>query len=660
MSNRPDSGSPSTLSADRKLALFQAVFDEIPDVVLLKDEDGNFLLCNQTVARLYGTTPDEMIGKHDDDFGVPTDMADGFRANVRAIMASGKTEIVFEDSRDATTGEVRHFKSIKRPFKDAQGRNEILVIAHDITDVVRAQQQVAQSEFTLQQVMMATQEGVWDWHVPSGRLVHNERWFGILGFQAGEIGDHLEAFVGQLHPDDRSSVWQQIQRLLDGADSHYESEHRMVRKDGSVIWVHDRGRVVDRDAQGRATRVVGAYADITERKQGQTALEQALQQAQSATRAKSEFLATMSHELRTPMNGVLGMAQLLMAPSLTAAQRIDYAKVILRSGETLLALLNDTLDLSRVEAGRLELSVSSFEPAALVARTMDSFRASAARKGLQLSMDDNAMPRGRFIGDPLRLGQMLSNYLGNAVKFTPRGSITVSVTEGVDEAGNPTLEFAVDDTGVGFAEDKRHLLFQPFSQIDGSSTREYGGTGLGLSIVARFAQLMGGQVGASSKPRLGSRFWFRVPSKRLMRAEPLQDTPAQCPVQPSGPCRTQVLVAEDDPVNREVLGLLLGSLDAKADFVPDGEAAVAAMTGGHCYDLVLMDVQMPVLDGLAAARRVRAWEHEQGRARLPIVAVTSGVFEEDRRLCFDAGMDDFIAKPIVLEQLASVLDRWSR
>ena len=157
MSHRPDSRSPSTLSADRKLALFQAVFDEIPDVVLLKDEAGNFLLCNQTVARLYGTTPDEMIGKHDDDFGVPTDMADGFRANVMAIMASGQTEIVFEDSRDATTGEVRHFKSIKRPFKDAQGRNQILVIAHDITDVVRAQQQVAQSEFTLQQVMMATQ-----------------------------------------------------------------------------------------------------------------------------------------------------------------------------------------------------------------------------------------------------------------------------------------------------------------------------------------------------------------------------------------------------------------------------------------------------------------------------------------------------------------------
>ncbi len=156
MSHRPDSRSPSTLSADRKLALFQAVFDEIPDVVLLKDEAGNFLLCNQAVARLYGTTPDEMIGKHDDDFGVPADMADGFRANVMAIMASGQTEIVFEDSRDATTGEVRHFKSIKRPFKDAQGRNQILVIAHDITDVVRAQQQVAQSEFTLQQVMMAT------------------------------------------------------------------------------------------------------------------------------------------------------------------------------------------------------------------------------------------------------------------------------------------------------------------------------------------------------------------------------------------------------------------------------------------------------------------------------------------------------------------------
>ncbi|MDO9091039.1 MAG: PAS domain S-box protein [Rubrivivax sp.] len=611
----PESNPSSTLSADRKLALFQAVFDEIPDVVLLKDENGDFLLCNQTLARLYGTTPDEMIGKHDDDYGVPKEMADGFRANVKSIMASGRTEIVFEDSRDATTGELRHFKSIKRPFKDADGRNQILVIAHDITDVLHAQRQVAQSEFTLQQVMKATQDGVWDWHVPSGHLSHNDRWFSILGFEAGEIPDHLDAFTGQLHPDDRPKVWEQILRLLDGTDSHYASEHRMLRKDGSVIWVLDRGRVVERDPQGRAIRVVGGYSDITERKHGQVALEQALQLAQSATRAKSEFLATMSHELRTPLNGILGMAQLLRTPSLTGEQRIDYANVILRSGETLLALLNDILDLSRVEAGKFKLVESSFEPAALVVETLEAFRAAAALKGLNLSLEGAYMPRGSHIGDPLRLRQMLSNYLANAIKFTPRGSIAASVTEGADSHGRPFLEFAVTDTGVGFPADKQHLLFRPFSQLDSASTREYGGSGLGLSIVARLAELMGGQVGASSTPGVGSRFWFRVPAMPLARADLPQDSSSPATSQQVCAGSARVLVAEDNPVNREVLGLLLDSLGAQADFVHDGKAAVDAITGGSCYDLILMDVQMPVLDGLAGTQRVRTWETAQHKAR---------------------------------------------
>lgn len=657
----PGSGTSAPLSADRKLALLQAVFDEIPDVVLLKDENGDFLLCNQTLARLYGTTPDAMIGKHDGDFGVPKWMADGFRANVKAIMASGRTEIVFEDSRDATTGEVHHYKSVKRPFKDADGRNQILVIAHDITDVVNAQRQVAQSEFTLRQVMEATQDGIWDWHVPSGRLGHNDRWFSTLGFEAGETADHVDAFSRQLHPEDRPAVWAQIQRLLDGTDSHYASEHRMIRKDGSVIWVLDRGRVVERDAQGRAVRVIGACSDIIERKHGQVALRHALQLAKSATRAKSEFLATMSHELRTPMNGVLGMAQLLTMPGLTEAQRIDYAKVILQSGETLLALLDDILDLSRVEAGRFELQESVFEPADLAAQTLESFRASATLKGLNLVLDVASVPTGCHSGDTLRLRQMLSNYLGNAIKFTTSGSVTVSVSQVVDGAGSPFLEFAVVDTGIGIAADKLHLLFQPFSQIDSSSTRAFGGSGLGLSIVARLAELMGGQVGARSVPGIGSWFWFRVPAKPSARAGLPQGLTSSLP-NPSQPIcagRTRILVAEDNAVNCEVLGLLLNSLGAQSDFVHDGQAAVEAITGGARYDLVLMNIQMPVLDGLAATQHVRAWEHGQGRPRVPIVAVTAGAFEDNRRLCREAGMDDFIAKPIVLDELARVLDRWS-
>jgi len=200
---------------------------------------------------------------------------------VLAIMARGETEVVFEDSRNALTGEIRHFKSIKRPFKDADGNNQILVIAHDITDVIRAQQQVAQSEQRLQEVLAATREGIWDWHVASGRVVHNQQWYRILGFAQGEITGHVDAFSARIHPDDKAMVWQRLRQLLSGKHEFYMSEHRMVCKDGTVIWVLDRGRVAEYDSHGTPVRVVGAYADISERKRHEVELRAALEAAQT-------------------------------------------------------------------------------------------------------------------------------------------------------------------------------------------------------------------------------------------------------------------------------------------------------------------------------------------------------------------------------------------
>ena len=269
------------IADQKRLALLEAVFEETPNVVLLKDANGNFLLCNRALARLYNTTPEAMVGKHDGDFGVPKELADGYRANVLAIMARGETEVVFEDSRNALTGEIRHFKSIKRPFKDADGNNQILVIAHDITDVIRAQQQVAQSEQRLQEVMAATREGIWDWHVASGRVVHNQQWYRILGYGHDEITGHVDAFSARLHPEDKALVWQRLRQLLNGNDEFYRSEHRMIRKDGSVIWVLDRGRVAECDAHGEPVRVVGAYVDISERKRHEVELRAALDLAKS-------------------------------------------------------------------------------------------------------------------------------------------------------------------------------------------------------------------------------------------------------------------------------------------------------------------------------------------------------------------------------------------
>lgn len=280
----PDTENPSVLKVEAPIALdkqalhdseamLRNVLDEIPDPLVLKDRDGNFLFGNRTVARLYNTTPAEMVGKHDGDFGVPQEMADFFRENVLAIMSSGETQVVLEDSRDAVSGEIRHYRSIKKPLKDAHGNNQILVIAQDITDIVHAQEMLVKSERRLRDVLEVTREGIWDWHVPSGKVIHNAQWYGLLGYEAGELGDDFETFGKLVHPEDAEAVMRRLEETLKGRTDTYYSEHRLVRKNGAPIWIQDRGRVVEWDAQGKPLRLVGSFADISMQKAHQRQLE---------------------------------------------------------------------------------------------------------------------------------------------------------------------------------------------------------------------------------------------------------------------------------------------------------------------------------------------------------------------------------------------------
>lgn len=254
-------------------SFLRTIIDEIPDPLVLKDQHGNFLLCNQATARLYNTTPAAMVGKHDGDFGVPANLADAMRKSVQAIMARGVADIVFEDSRDATTGELRHYRSIKKPLKGSNGQDQILVLAQDITDVIRVQSQLRESELRLLHVLEVTRESIWDWHLASGTMQHNRQWFEALGYAEGEIASTIKGFVSLIHPDDLPLVNQRLNDLLEGTVTQYNSEHRMLRKDGRAIWVQDRGRVVQRDPQGKPERLVGSYTDISVQKAQQQYLE---------------------------------------------------------------------------------------------------------------------------------------------------------------------------------------------------------------------------------------------------------------------------------------------------------------------------------------------------------------------------------------------------
>ena len=395
---------------------------------------------------------------------------------------------------------------------------------------------------------------------------------------------------------------------------------------------------------------------VQERQTTLQELERAKRVSEAANQAKSDFLATMSHELRTPMNGILGMAQLLEAGDLDAVEQRRYVRTIAESGSTLLALLNDILDFSKIEAGKIQIVESDVALGPLVEGILALFAEAARGKGIELRIKSNGLDGRVYRSDPLRLRQMLTNLVSNAVKFTEVGFVQIETLESVDGNGRLWLEIGVADSGIGIPEDKQSLLFDRFSQLDASTTRRHGGSGLGLSILRGVAHAMGGEAGMTSRVGDGSRFWFRVPMTRVA------DGGAGAATR-GAPDRGalfvgRALVADDTPANRLVTERLLARLGVAVVAVEDGQRAVDAVVGGEPLDIVLMDLQMPGMDGLEAARLIRAWEETGRVARVPIVALTAAAFDADRQRCLDAGMDGYLTKPLMLANLRAELGRW--
>jgi PAS domain S-box-containing protein len=470
------------------------------------------------------------------------------------------------------------------------------------------------------------------------------------------------------HPEDRSMVREALEAHLAGRSEQYDVVGRMLHRDGSARWYLQRGRAV-RDANGKPTRLLGTLVEITEVKKLEEDLIRAKETAESANRAKDDFLANVSHEIRTPMNAILGMTEMVLGEPLTAGQRqwLGNAKL---AADSLLAIIDDLLDFAKLEAGKLELARAEFSLDAVLEETLRTLAIRAHLKRLKLTARvGERVPERLLLGDEGRLRQILLNLVGNAIKFTSKGEVEVIVDLGDDESGPElaSLHFSVRDTGIGIPPDKQVLIFQAFTQQDTSTTRTYGGTGLGLTIAARLASLMSGTISVSSALGRGSTFTFAaafgvskerapVPRRALSVDQrspsvPLAVTPELLAVGP----HLRVLVAEDNEFNADLIRQLLQRRGCDVRIASNGTDAVALARAG-AFDLMLLDLHMPGMDGFEVIMRLREVERRTG-GHLPVVALTARARAEDRERCLAAGMDDFLAKPVRADVLWSAIAR---
>ncbi len=616
--------------AQRELQRSQAMLDRLfrlsPDAVCVASmRDGRLLLANPAFLQFVGLDESQAMGRHGVELGFWRDR-EPMEALGRAIAAHGWVRD-FRSVAWSSDGQ-QHFVLITAAAFDWDGEAVAVMTTRDVTEKERAKQEG---------------DAILDNAVVGVCLVRNHRLERVNPQLERMLGLPLGSLVGKptevLFPS--REKFADFIAAYESPQAHGETidiERRARRADGTEVLFRMRGRAVD-PKRRQETGTIWVVEDITDRRRAELELATAQRDAEAASRAKSSFLATMSHEIRTPLSGVLGLARLLQDSSLPPSKRVSYLGHLVDAAELLNGIVSDVLDLSKIEAGHLQVEQIPFDLHAVVWSAFRTFSPIGQERGLEMSCHVALDTPREVLGDPVRVRQILSNYLSNALKFTHRGSIAVHLFR-----RTPTVaRIEVKDTGIGVSDELRATLFQPFTQADSSTTRRFGGSGLGLSICRELATLMGGDVGLDSDGRSGTCAWVDLPLVTASEddfstiATPLDETPQQ-PLQ-----GMRLLLAEDNPVNRLIVGAMLTRLGAEVVEAANGSEAIAlASREGSTLHAILMDLHMPEIDGLEATRRLRA---QPATARLPIIALTAAVLDAERAQAQTAGMNGFLSKP---------------
>lgn len=554
-------------------------------------------------------------------------------------------------------GEIRYIGTKGIINRDDMGKAvSVTGINFDKTQEVLDKKELENAYEYLDLALEATDLGIWDWWLEDNTVKFDRRWGEMLGIPYEELEMTLETWSSRVHPDDIEKCYRDIKDYLDGKTERYKNTHRMKHANGEWIYIYDQGKISERDENGKPIRFTGTHLNVTRQKRQEIALNEAIAKVESAEKSKTEFFANMSHEIRSPMNGVLGMTELLSDTSLSKEQR-EMLDTIKASGETLLTVINDILDISKIESNKLVLESVEFNLVKAMKEVYLLHLPQAEKQGISFEFEESLGNDFLYLGDVVRIKQIATNLVSNAIKFTKRGGVKVKLRVDSSCEDSNCINLEVSDTGLGIANSSQKSIFSAFEQADSSITREYGGTGLGLAITNRLVRMMDGKINLHSEEGVGSTFqiFFKLPKSKNNPQE------VDCEVFKntfSDEYPHSILLVEDNKINQKVASSFLKKLGYSCEIAENGAIAISMLKekGPEYYSLIFMDIQMPVMDGITATTLIKK---EYGERSPKIVALSANAFDSDLKKAFDIGMNAYISKPVRLGELKKVLAEMS-